>query len=196
VTSHPRDCAGRPQHIGKAGEARASTGRDILSPPQSAYRGSSHHAAAQPALNDTARRNPASVFGTCLPRRGRPFTHQVARRGNAVQSQTRSRGLRLHPAEGMPRRRHLDVGGSGLSGRWSLRVPSPAPSLRLTKSEATGAAFSTTSVRTPRWLRTNTMAGGLAPADSAAAQFAYRPGNRGRRGRIASSRLCPPTNRD
>ena len=34
---------------------------------------------------------------------------------------------RLHPAEGMPRRRRFDVGGSGLSGRWSLRVPSPAP---------------------------------------------------------------------
>jgi hypothetical protein len=168
----------------------------ILSPPQSAHRGSSHHTAAQPVPNDTARRNPASVFGTCLPRRGRPFTHQVARSGSAIQSQTRSRELRLHPAEGMPRRRRFDVGGSGLSGKWSLPVPSPAPSHRLTKYEATGAAFSTTSVRTPRWLRTNTMAGGLAPAGSAAAQFAYRPGNRGRRGRIASSRLCPPTNRD
>jgi hypothetical protein len=150
VTSHQRDCAGRPKHIAEAGEACASTGF-ILSPPQSAHRGSSHHTAAQPALNDTARRNPASVFGTCLPRRGRPFTHQVARRGSAVQSQTRSRGLRLHPAEGMPRRRHLDVGESGLSGRWSLLVPSPAPSHRLTKREATRAAFSTTSVRTPRW---------------------------------------------
>jgi hypothetical protein len=105
-------------------------------------------------------------------------------------------GMRLHPAEGMPRRRRFDVGGSGLSGRWSLPVPSPAPSHRLTKYEATGAAFSTTSVRTPRWLRTNTMAGGLPPAGSAAAQFAYRPGNCVRRGRIASSRLCPPTNRD
>ena len=31
--------------------------------------------------------------------------------------------------------------------------------------------LSTTSVRTPRWLRTNTMASGLAPAGSAAAQF-------------------------
>ncbi len=195
VTSHHWDCAGRPRHIAKAGEARASTG-GILSPPQSAHRGSSHHTAAQPALNDTARRNLASVFGTCLPRRGRPFTHQIARSGSAIQSQTRSRELRLHPAESMPRRRRFDVGGSGLSGRWSLPVPSPAPSHRLTKREATRAAFSTTSVRTPRWRRTNTMAGGLAPAGSAAAQFAYRPGNRGGRGRIASSRLCPPTNRD
>ena len=80
------------------------------------------------------------MFGTCLPRRGRPFTHQVARSGSAIQSQTRSRELRLHPAEGMPRRRRFDVGGSGLSGRWSLPVPSPAPSHRLTKREATRAA--------------------------------------------------------
>ena len=195
VTSHHRNCAGRPQHIAKAGEARASTG-GILSPRQSAHRGSSHHTAAQPALNDTARRHPASVFSTCLPRRGRPFTHQVARSGSAIQSRPDRGEPRLHPAEGMPRGRRVDVGGSGLSGRWSLPVPSPTPSHRLTKYEATGAAFSTTSVRTPRWLRTKTMADGLAPAGSAAAQFAYRPGNRGRRGRIASSRLCPLTNSD
>ena len=168
----------------------------ILSPPPYAHRGSSRHTAAQPTLNDTARRNPASVFGTCLPRCGRPFTHQVARSDSAVQSQTDRGEPRLHPAECMPRGRRFDVGGSGLSGRCSLPVPSPAPSHRLTKYEATGAAFSTTSVRTPRWLRTNTMAGGLAPAGPAAAQLPYRPGYRGRRGRIASSRLCPPADRD
>jgi hypothetical protein len=38
--------------------------------------------------------------------------------------------------------------------------------------------------------RTNTMAGGLPPAGSAAAQFPYRPGYRGRRRWIVSSRLC------
>lgn len=91
-------------------------------------------------------------------------TQLVARTGNAVQSQNDDRGQpRLHPAEGMPRRRYFDAGGSGLSGRWALRAPSPAPSPRRTKREATLAAFSTTSVLTPRWLWSHTIAGVARP---------------------------------
>jgi len=37
----------------------------ILSPPQSTHRGSSHHTAAPPTLNDKAGCNPACVVGHC-----------------------------------------------------------------------------------------------------------------------------------
>jgi hypothetical protein len=160
-----------------------------------AHRGSSHLTATQPTLNDKARRNPTSVFGTCLPRRGRPF-YGIRSREAATPSSHRpiagNRGL-IRPSA--CRRAATLTWEGGPTGKMVAAGALPPPHIGW-QSARRPLPPSAPRVRTPRWLRTNTLAGGLHPAGSAAAQFSYRPRYRRRRGRSASSRLCLPANRD
>jgi hypothetical protein len=62
--------------------------------------------------------------------------------------------LRLRSAASMPCQPHFAVGVVGTTGKMVVSGAPPAPSTRLTEHEATPAAFSATSVRAARWLRT------------------------------------------
>jgi hypothetical protein len=116
-------------------------------------------------------------------RRGRPLIGTWSREAATPFSHRPDRPeARLHLAERMLRRRQSVVGGSAYREDSRCRCPRLRPLLSRRNARRSLPPSAPQPSARPRWLRSYTVAGGLPPAGSAAAQFPCRPGYAGRRG--------------